>query len=102
MPVLVEIDFPFAGPWGEGLAARMGGLAGVIADEPGLIWKIWVENAGAGKAGGVYLFADEVSAQDYVDRHTVRLADSGIGNVSVRKFDVNMALSGVTRGPVAD
>lgn len=40
MPVLLQVDFPFEGPWGDAMAEGMKGLAESIAQEPGLIWKV--------------------------------------------------------------
>lgn len=39
MPVLLQVDFPFAGPFGSEMAQAMKGLAESIASEQGLIWK---------------------------------------------------------------
>ena len=40
MPTLLQIDFPMSGPWGDEMAAAFGDLAAVIADAPGLRWKV--------------------------------------------------------------
>ena len=40
MAVLLQVDFPFTGPWGDEMAAGMKELASSIAQEPGLLWKI--------------------------------------------------------------
>ena len=52
MPYLLQVDFQYQGPWGDGMTAALRGLAESIANEPGLIWKIWTENQAAGEAGG--------------------------------------------------
>ena len=62
MAVLLQIDFPFSGPWGEDMAAGMEALATSIAAEPGLQWKIWTENSEAGEAGGIYLWSSREDA----------------------------------------
>lgn len=94
---LLEIDFPYSGPWGDEMAAACAGLAQAIADAPGLIWKIWIENREAGNAGGIYLFTDEQSASEYLQVHTSRLKDLGIGEIRAKLFDVNAELSQATR-----
>jgi hypothetical protein len=53
---LLQIDFPYNGPWGESAAEAMRGLAEDIAGTPGLKWKSWTENQTTGRAGGIYLF----------------------------------------------
>lgn len=54
MPYLLQVDFPYQGPWGDEMTSALRGLAESIANEPGLIWKFWTENKEAGTAGGVY------------------------------------------------
>ena len=39
MPYLLQVDFPYSGPWGEQMTAAMRELAQSIAGEPGPIWK---------------------------------------------------------------
>ena len=40
MPVLLQVDFAFAGPWGDAMTEACRGLAESIAQEPGFIWKV--------------------------------------------------------------
>lgn len=101
MTVLLQIDFPFSGPWGEDMAAGMKALAASIAGEPGLIWKIWTENREAGEAGGIYLFTDRGSAQAYLEMHRARLVAFGIATVNAKLFDVNRNLSLIDRAPLS-
>ena len=100
MRYLLQVDFPYPGPWGQAMADAMDSLARSIADEPGLVWKIWTENEAAGEAGGVYLFEDLTSAQAYLAMHTARLQGFGIAPVNGKIFAVNGALSKLDRGPV--
>jgi hypothetical protein len=78
MPILLQIDFPFRGPFGTELAREAHDLALSIARAPGLLWKIWVENAETREAGGIYLFTDRKSAEAYLAVHTARLAELGV------------------------
>ena len=48
--------FPFSGPWGTELTEASHGLASDIANEHGLVWKIWLEDRETRHAGGIYLF----------------------------------------------
>lgn len=97
---IVQFDFPYPGPFGEAMSAAMDGLARDIAEEPGLIWKIWTENAASGEAGGIYLFRDEASARAYIDKHAARLRAFGITDIRAKLFDVNQALSLLDRAPL--
>ena len=100
MSVLLQVDFPYAGPWGEEMATTSKGLAESIAAEPGLLWKIWTENQATGEAGGIYLFEDQASAEAYLTMHTARLGGFGITGVRGRIFAVNQALSAIDRAPL--
>lgn len=100
MPTLLQIDFPFSGPFGEAMSTALADLARSIADEPGLLWKIWTENAATGEAGGIYLFADETSAQAYLAMHSARLCQFGIPQINAKLFAVNEALSRLDRAPL--
>lgn len=99
MKKLVQFDFRFIGPFGEEMTRVLSDLARSINEEPGLVWKIWTENSRSGEAGGIYLFADEASAQAYVEKHTERLKTLGISAVNVKIFDINEGLTRITRGP---
>ncbi|WP_370679601.1 monooxygenase [Comamonas sp. GB3 AK4-5] len=100
MPYLLQVDFPYQGPWGDAMTATMRGLAESIANEPGLIWKLWTENPATEEAGGVYLFQDLPTAQAYLSMHTLRLKGFGVPSVNGKIFQVNQALSQIDRAPL--
>jgi hypothetical protein len=97
MTTVLQVDFPFDGPWGTEMAEAMNGLAQDIASEPGLIWKIWTENAATGMSGGIYLFTTPEAAQAYAEKHLARLAAFGITGIVAHHFTVNAPLSEITR-----
>lgn len=99
MPTLLQFDFPFQGPFGPDMTAALDGLARSIAEEPGLLWKIWTENAADRRAGGIYLFATPETAAAYAKMHSERLAGFGITDIRAQTFDVNEGLSHLTRAP---
>lgn len=96
---LLQIDFPFNGPFGDEMAAQLGSLAQDIAGETGLIWKIWTENEAEKRAGGIYLFADPENAARYLSMHSARLQSFGISGIEAKTFAVNDALNAITHGP---
>jgi hypothetical protein len=100
MPTLLQIDFPLDGPWGAEMTDAFDGLAHVIAEAPGLRWKVWTENRERGDGGGVYLFDDVPTAEAYLAEHTARLNGFGITEIRARIFDVNESLTATTRGPL--
>jgi len=83
----------------ERIASR---LARAILDVPGLRWKIWLINATHGKAGGIYLFDDEHTAQTFLTGPIL----TGLKNhvaltcFAVQQFDVLEAAALVTHGPI--
>ena len=62
MTYLLQVDFKMEGPFGEEMSKGFAELAQSINDEPGMIWKIWTEDAAAKEAGGVYLFETKETA----------------------------------------
>ncbi|WP_298446823.1 monooxygenase [uncultured Marinobacter sp.] len=100
MAKLLQIDFPFTGPFGSEMAEALRDLAVSITEEPGFIWKIWTENESEKDAGGIYLFKTEETAQAYLEKHTARLKGLGVEKVHAKIFDVNEALSKITAGPI--
>jgi hypothetical protein len=99
---LLQMDFPFDGPWGDEMASELNGLARDIAGEDGLIWKIWTENPNQRRAGGIYLFRDSESAERYRAKHAARLADFGITGIEAKTFAVNAPLSALTHAPLPE
>jgi hypothetical protein len=97
-PTLLQIDFPVNGPWGPEMATAYMDLAHQLSQTPGMLWKIWTENPDTKEAGGIYLFENEASADAYLQEHTVRLHSFGIENIRAKKFQVNQALTEITRG----
>ena len=93
--IVLQIDFPSSGPFGADMSQAFTPLAQDIAQEAGLIWKIWTENAAEHTAGGIYLFADEALALAYLNKHTARLESFGIQNIRSKLFTVNEALSAI-------
>ena len=98
---LLQIDFPSRGPWREDLTKMASNLAHHLNETPGMLWKIWTENSRTGDCGGVYLFTDESSANDFLKEHLPRLDSMGIKNVRAKVLDVNESLSLITRAPIA-
>jgi len=95
---LLQMDYPFSGPWGSQMADEHSDLARRIANVPGLVCKVWTENREAGEAGGIYLFEDEASLDSYLEGKIERMKASGIEDIRAKKFDVNEPLTRITRG----
>ena len=100
MRTILQVDFPYEGPFGDEMASAMAELAESIAREPGFLWKIWTENSETGEAGGIYLFEDEGSAKAYLEKHTARLKKFFVPRVNGKVFQVNEQLSAIDHGPI--
>ncbi|WP_397474728.1 monooxygenase [Pusillimonas sp.] len=96
---ILQVDFPSPGPFGAEMSKAMQGLAESIANEPGLVWKLWTENAETGEAGGIYCFENLETLNAYKDMHSARLADMGVTDLRIKVFDANIPLSKVDRFP---
>ncbi len=99
---LLQMDYPFSGPWGDQMADEHSDLARRIANVPGLICKVWTENRESGEAGGIYLFADETSLDSYLTGKLERMKASGIEDIRAKVFDVNEPLTRLTRGRLTE
>ena len=73
MKYLLQVDFPYDGPFADEMSKAFVELAQDIKKEEGLIWKIWMENETQKESGGIYLFDNEDDAKRYLDKHTKRL-----------------------------
>ncbi len=97
---ILQVDFPFNGPFGQDMVQAMQPLAADIAGEEQLLWKIWTEDAASQQAGGIYLFASREAAQVYLDKHSQRLQAAGVQGIRSRIFTVNQPLSLINRAPL--
>ena len=93
--------FPFHGPWGKELTEASYELASDIANEYGLVWKIWLEDRETRHAGGIYLFEDAAAAERYREKHERRLSAMGLTEVTTNAFSVNAELSVLTMASAA-
>ena len=100
MPVLLQIDFPYPGPWGAKMTADFRHMAENISVEPGLKWKIWTESRELGEAGGIYLFETLDAAEMYLEKDRERLAAEGFVKINAKLFEVNVELSALDRAPL--
>lgn len=92
-------DFPNSA-FGPDRTEALRPLAADIADQPGLLWKIWTEEPAAGRAGGVYLFATRAAAEAYHAMHAARLAARGVTGIEATYRGVNETLSLIDRAPL--
>jgi len=97
MKYLLQVDFPYQGPFKEKFTETMTDLAHDIANEEGLIWKIWTENEETKEGGGIYVFDNINDANRYADKHTKRLEAFGFSDIRTKIFEINEALSAINK-----
>lgn len=97
MKYLLQIDFPFSGPFNNEFFEAMKGLAQDISTEEGLVSKTWTENEETKEAGGIYVFDNLNDVNRYLKKHTKRLESFGITNIRSRVFKINEELSAICR-----
>lgn len=98
--LLLQIDFPYNGPFGKEMAEAFNDLANSIIKEKGLISKIWTENIETKEAGGIYIFEDLLSLEAYLEMHTARLQSFGVKDIKSKIFNINEELSKITKAPI--
>jgi hypothetical protein len=77
-------------------------LIPAMRELPGLAWKLWIVSEDGRRAGGLYLFRDRRSAEQYVSGPLVSQLKSSptVRNVEVRVTPVHEGLSAQTAGVV--
>ena len=101
MPTALLFRFPSPGPWEKELTEASHELARDIANEHGLVWKIWLEDRETGHVGGIYLFEDAAAAARYREKHERRLAAMRHTGVTAHTFSINTELSVLTMAGAA-
>ncbi|WP_201588081.1 monooxygenase [Psychrobacter jeotgali] len=100
MNYLLQVDFPYSGPFGDEFFTEMEGLAQDIATENGLVYKLWTENEETQEAGGIYVFDNLDDANRYLAKHTERLTSFGFSDIKSKVFKINEELSKITKASV--
>lgn len=69
---------------------------------PGLVWKIWTMNEENKEAGGIYLFEDQASLNEFLASPLAKTVTShpALSNFSVKQFAIMKDLTETTRGPI--
>jgi len=97
MKFLLQVDFPHQGPFGNELTNAMSDLAKDIANEKGLVYKLWTENEETKEAGGIYVFDNKADALRYLEMHTKRLESFGYTDIKSKIFTINEELSSLSK-----
>jgi hypothetical protein len=98
---ILQLNFKFNVPRAE-YEQAVSSLAGKFADVAGLRWKVWLMNEAESEAGGIYLFNDESSLENFLAGPLAAQVSShpALSDMSVKRFDVMPDLTAITRGPI--
>jgi hypothetical protein len=77
-------------------------LADKFANLPGLKWKVWILNAENSEAGGIYMFENQSSVDEYLAGPLAKIVTThpALSNFSIKQFEIMEDTTKVTRGPV--
>ena len=102
MDVLI-VNFELAGITEADYRRQVETIAPMFTQVPGLVCKIWLTDAAANTYGGVYLFADASSREDYLNSDIVNSikANPAFTNITTRGFGTFEEATNVTGGPLA-
>jgi quinol monooxygenase YgiN len=98
---ILQINFKFNVPR-EQFEENAASLAQAFAEVPGCVWKVWLMNEAESEAGGIYLFADEASIENYKGSplFAAVLSHPALSDHSIKQFEVMEEVSQVTRAPL--
>lgn len=95
-----DLHLAYDGPVTAEFLAGTKGLAESIAQEPGVVWKIWTVEEGTNHFGSTYLFRDRASLETYKAMHMKRLEAIGVTVTSDHVFDIMEDLSAINNAPI--
>ncbi|AFO88175.1 MULTISPECIES: monooxygenase [Phaeobacter] len=97
-----DLHMTYDGPMNEEFFQDTNRLAESIAQETGVIWKIWTLDESTGDFGSTYLFRDLAALETYKAMHVQRLEAIGVTVASDHVFDIMEDLSAITHAPLGE
>lgn len=95
-----DLHMTYDGPITEEFLAGTEQLAKSIAEEPGIIWKIWTVEDGTNHYGSTYLFRNREYLESYKRMHLKRLEAIGITVTADHVFDIMEDVSRINNAPL--
>jgi hypothetical protein len=99
--VLLQVNFKFNVSSND-FTNAVTPLADSFAKVPGLIWKIWILNEEKSEAGGIMLFGNQSSLDEYLNSSLAETVTGhpALSDFSVKQFGIMKDCTEVTRGPL--
>ncbi len=99
--IMLQLNFNFSVAKEE-YEQAVSPLADKFANVPGLKWKIWILNAEKSEAGGIYLFENQASLDEFLAGPLAKTVTGhpALSDFSVKQFGIMKDITEVTRGPL--
>ena len=99
--VMLQLNFNFSVSKEE-YEQAVSPLADKFANVPGLKWKVWILNEEKSEAGGIYMFENQASVDEYLAGPLAKTVTShpALSNFSVKQFGIMEDVTKITRGPL--
>ncbi len=99
--IMLQLNFNFS-VTKEEYEQAVSPLADKFANVPGLKWKIWILNPEKSEAGGIYLFENQASLDNYLAGPLAETVTThpALSNFSIKQFGIMKDITQITRGPV--
>lgn len=95
-----DLHLKYDGPVTEEFIQGNIKLAESIAEEEGVIWKIWTHEEGTNHYGSTYLFKNIDFLNKYKEMHVKRLNAIGITEIKDYIFDILEDISKINNAPI--
>jgi len=99
--IMLQLNFNFSVSKEE-YEQAVSPLADKFANVSGLKWKIWILNAEKSEAGGIYMFENQVSLDEFLAGPLAKTVTGhpALSDFSVKQFGIMKDITKVTRGPL--
>ncbi len=95
-----DLHMSYDGPVSDEFLAGARQLAESIANEAGVVWKIWTVEEGTTHFGSTYLFKNQAYLEAYKAMHVPRLNEIGVKVTEDHIFDIMEDLSAINNAPL--
>ncbi len=99
--IMLQLNFNFSVSKEE-YEQAVSPLADKFADVPGLKWKVWILNGEKSEAGGIYMFENQASLDEFLAGPLAKTVTShpALSDFSVKQFGIMEDITKITRGPL--
>ena len=99
--IMLQLNFNFSVSKEE-YEQAVSPLADKFAEVPGLKWKVWIINGEKSEAGGIYMFENQASLDEFLAGPLAKTVTShpALSDFSVKQFGIMKDITKITRGPL--